>query len=505
MPERKTEEGSTWCEALGIEVPSLEAVKDHREAKPYTLLIVALLERGEPMTLADVAARFEAAGVAPREQALRSLQRCRPGRAPVYRDGELYSLDPHDDDLDLWAFRLGLRPPEAPAVRIVRPPPPPLPGDDVALSVAELDEAWEDAGPTSWSTQRLALAVLDAHGGPLTPDEVATFVRTRCRYARVRVKDAERFGRSNCPVKVVEDGRWDVAPGADAALRSVRKAVRAQVAVARRAAAARPDPTVLEAQRKAWERRRAKRRRELAAASRALLVGFPPQAPQAVALLDVGAHTVETVMHEGFDALRERLAGYDVLGALNVRALLRALDYDPGNQRLAELGPPQKTKKLNKRGRTLEITTKMLVQGSCNMGRPFGDPKRLAAYLESGELTRFRRRLEADAKALYAYYAFGRLHGAVRLRWGFLDEWFPVPWVHRDEQTLHGLMREARESGALLEVVTGSAPGWKDPWARARRARAEGTSAWNTVLWGEDDRPIDAAEVQLARLVDPAR
>jgi hypothetical protein len=43
------------------------------------------------------------------------------------------------------------------------------------------------------------------------------------------------------------------------------------------------------------------------------------------------------------------------------------------------------------------------------------------------------RRLEADAKALLALYQYGRLHGAVRLRWGFLDEMIPAPWVHRDE------------------------------------------------------------------------
>ena len=90
-----------WCQALGIDQPKLESVAGHREATPFSLLLVALLERGEPMTLADVAARFEEAGIADRSRALLSLQRCRPARAPVYRDGELYYVDPHDDELDL--------------------------------------------------------------------------------------------------------------------------------------------------------------------------------------------------------------------------------------------------------------------------------------------------------------------------------------------------------------------------------------------------------------------
>ena len=82
-----------------------------------------------------------------------------------------------------------------------------------------------------------------------------------------------------------------------------------------------------------------------------------------------------------------------------------------------------------------------------------------------------RRRLEADAKALLSLYQYGRLHGAVRLRWGFLDEMIPAPWVHPDEARLYGLERQAYETGATLEVVVGSAPGWADPWARALRCR----------------------------------
>lgn len=106
-----------WCRVLGIKVPSLGAVADHREANIYALLLVALLERGEPMTLQEVATRFEEAGIADASRALLSLQRCKPGRAPVYREGDLYHLDPYDEELDLWAFRLGLRPPKGAPVK----------------------------------------------------------------------------------------------------------------------------------------------------------------------------------------------------------------------------------------------------------------------------------------------------------------------------------------------------------------------------------------------------
>jgi hypothetical protein len=113
----------------------------------------------------------------------------------------------------------------------------------------------------------------------------------------------------------------------------------------------------------------------------------------------------------------ERLADYDVIAAVEVRALLRTLDFDPGARRLGELGPPQKSKRLNRWGRTLKITLSMLVQGSCGISRPFGQEKVLREYLRDGKGTKFRQRLEADAKSLFALYQYGRLHGAVRLRW----------------------------------------------------------------------------------------
>jgi hypothetical protein len=234
--------------------------------------------------------------------------------------------------------------------------------------------------------------------------------------------------------------------------------------------------------------------------SRALIIAFPPSRPRAAALLDVGEHTVTSFLDAELTLLRDRLALYDVIGAIDVRKVLGALGFDPGERRLAELGPPQKTKKLNRRGRTLKITTAMLVQGSCGIGKPFGDPEKLVAYLEEGKETKLRRRLESDAKSLHALYQYGRLHSAVRLRWGFLDERIPAPWVHWDEPTLFDLMRSALALNEPLEVVVGTAPGWSDPWSRVRRAYvAQGERGWPTGLVAEDGSPIDAAEVQRAR------
>ncbi len=493
---------NAWCEILGIDRPNLETAARHKEANTFARLLVALLERGVPLTLLEVAQRFEETGVMPREVALRSLKRCRPARPPVYRDGDHYALDPHDDELSLWAFRLGLRPPKVAPLRVVRPPPAPRPDSSIALTVAELDEAWTGEHVQSWSKQRTALAVLDALGKPLRPAEVIAFVEQRAK--RHSLDLATEFVRKNSAISTLEDGRWSIrsTPDAQYILETAREAVRDRVEMLRRHAATRTDPAVTEARIKAAERARESRAAALAKLRRVLLYGFPKRQPEAVALVDVQTRALRTLVGDELRELGALLDVYDVIGALEIRALLRALSYDPGDKRLAELGPPQKTKKLNKRGRTLTITPELLIKGSCGISRPLGDAKKLAEYLKAGQHKKLRRRLEANVKSLHALYQYGRLHGCVRLRWGFLDERIPAPWVDRAESTLYTLKQAALEADTLLEIVTGSAPGWSDPWSRARRVEVH-REGWQTWLLDEQGACLDPDDVQLARLVGP--
>ena len=487
-----------YCEALGIQVPRLETAAKSRAANYYSLLIVALLERGEPITLEEAAKRFEEAGVAAADRALASLKRCQPARAPIYRDGDLYALDPHDDEIDLWAFRLGLRPPKAAPLELVVPETGPLPALDEPLTVAALDEAWRHGVPGNWSAQRIAICVLDAHDRPMRPDDVLTFVRERSQWSLLS-GDSARYWRRGAPVRVREDGRWVLDRGHDA-VRSARQAVRERVATVRSWVPVRPDPALVAARKENFEKKRAAHADRLARMRRVLIHAFPAKDPVAVVLLDVGRREIDTLLGADVVTAQEKLSDYDIIAALDVRPLLRALRFEPGERRLAELGPPQKTRRLNKQGRTLKITTKLLVQGSCGISRPFGDLKLMRRYLRDGEHTRLRRRLEADAKSLLALYEYGRLHGGVRLRWGFVDERIPAPWVHRDEPVLYTLKKRAHELHAPLEVVVGNAPGWSDPWARAEPAYVEkDADGWQLWLVDEEGYTIDEAEVQLAR------
>lgn len=490
-----------WCQILGIEPPRLEVVKDHREAKPYSLLLVALLERGEPMTLEQVAERFVEAGVANPSKALLSLRRCKPARAPVYRDGDLYALDPHDQELDLWAFRLDLRPPKFGPIETIQPDPAPLPSPQVPLSLQELVEAWTGASLNQWSASRLALAVLEAHGGGSMPAvDIIAFLRQRTRWFHLG-EDPKKFERRNSAVRVLENGHWSIAPETDDTLVAIRKAVREQIRALRNRAVGDPVPGAVEERIREAEQRREARARKLSRMSRALLVGFPAEAPRALTILDVERRELTTYLDRDLETARERLADFDILGAVEIRPLLRTLGFQDPEKRLAELGPPQKTRKLGRSGRTLKVTTTLLVQASCGIRRPFGEPEKLAEYLETGDHAKLRRRLEADAKSLHALYQYGRLHGAVRLRWRSLDEFLPAPWVHHDEKRLYHQKETAFQLGVPLRVVAGSSPDWENPWSRSKLVEAKkdpsGRSIW---LVDEFGFVVDDAEIQAARL-----
>ena len=344
--------------------------------------------------------------------------------------------------------------------------------------------------------------MLDAHKKAMTPAQVLEFLES-CTTRHLFSPSAADYWHSRPAVRVREDGLWEILQTEDAekALRSARTTVRRLLERLRLREANSPNSPAFRARIQEWDRLREAHAAELSRLRRVVIHGFPANAPKALVLLDVQSRELSTFLGPELDRARRRLSDYQVIAALQVRVLLRVLDFDPGDRRLAELGPPQKSKRLNKRGRTLKITTDMLIRGSCGISTPLGDRSKLSEYLRSGQTTRLRRRLEADAKALFAYYQYGRLHHGVRLRWGFLDEMILAPWVHMDEPGLGTLMQRAYDTDRYVEVVVGSAPGWSDPWARSVRCQvAEYYRGRTLVLLDEEGFPVDDWDVQAARL-----
>lgn len=332
----------------------------------------------------------------------------------------------------------------------------------------------------------------------MSPDDVVAFVAARTA-AHHLVPGPTTFRRRNAAIAVTERGEWAIVPGA-LELGMARHAVRDAIERARRQPR-RSSPAEIEALGRAADQRRAAHAAELQALRRVIVHAFPATSPQAVVLVDVASQQLTTLLEGEITTAREHILRYDVVTGIDIRGVLRALGIEPDAHRLAELGPPQKSLRLNRGGRTLKITTAMLIQGSCGISRSLGDDAKLRGYLQAGRVTQLRRRLEADAKALFAFHAYGRLHGAVRLRWGFLDEMISAPWHHHDEPTLHTLMCEAHTHGVELEVVVGAAPSWDQPWSRAvLLAVQQGRHAHDFVLTTPGRAVVDPRDVQLARL-----
>ena len=103
----------------------------------------------------------------------------------------------------------------------------------------------------------------------------------------------------------------------------------------------RPDPATMEAHRRRLEREREAHASQLAAMRRVLIHTFPAGRPRALALVDVAERKVTTFVGDEITRAVERMTDSEIIGAVGVRGLLLTLKVDPGERRLAELGPPQ--------------------------------------------------------------------------------------------------------------------------------------------------------------------
>ena len=104
-------------------------------------------------------------------------------------------------------------------------------------------------------------------------------------------------------------------------------------------------------------------------------------------------------------------------------------------------------------------------------------------------------------KSLFAFYTYGLLHRHVRLRWGFLDEHLPVDWALPGDQSLHSVLEECRESGDLVEIVLGSAPGWNEPWSRAICAKILAFDFMTVTVQESEASFIPRDEIQAIRVL----
>jgi len=492
-----------YCDTLGIPVPRVEEHLPGGVVKLFHTMAVALLERGGPMSLHQVVERLATAGLDTPSGLRVSLLKAWHGREPIVRnpDGS-FALAIRSHEMDWILLATGLRP----QPKVALPPPPVLPplrGDDEPFAEDELRLVLQWPY-TAISDVRRAAAVLDAAGRPLTGPELDAFASRVLGEPRIGLTRSAHHWRGRM-VREGPGGAFALVAGPEE-LRDLRRKLRGLVRpAAERAAAEANTAARIEAYETAYLARQEREVVEAATLRRAIVRGLPAGAePEAVGILDVRTREIRIFTPAERAAVVAALGEYDLLAGLDMRGLLLALGADPDRWEIADLGPPQKTWRLNRAGRTLRLTPELLMSGSLGISRPLADAAKVRGYVASGDRRRLAARLESDLKHLHAFYRYGTLHGCVRLRWGFVDAMLYVPWCHPGDPQLDDILREAVARGLPVDLVVGSAPGWEHPWARARRVYVEARDdGWLYVDGRPEDPPVIlAAEVQALRLAE---
>lgn len=509
-----------YCERLKIPVPRLQDYVGRPELSLNSLMVLAILEHGEPATLEAIVERLERAGVGPGYRGTRSpdlasaLKKAWHGLPPVYRDaGGRYGLDLGSEDLEWLLFVVGLRPStfqkrleEEGEASLREPPPDPVaPPDSVALSHEELEAAWNGRPTTAWSTLRQAAAVLDAFGRPMSLEEVEQVLASLTNERSVLGPETAWSWRSS--LVQVEGLTLRLNP-ASPDIAAMRRAVRAKAyrVLAERARAAHWKATRAVADR---AQERAERQAEIEAGRtrRAIIRVVPePRRIRAAALVDLQRRDIQTFVGDEVSLLPGLLEHYDLVGGIAVRETLAALGLDADRWRLADLGPPQKTITLTSGGRVLRLTPEMVIRSTVGIATPLGDRAKMREYLAANATGKLRRRLEADVKSLAALYRYAVLHGYVRVRWGFLDETIGVAgWGHPGDLTLYHLFDRVQELDLPVDIVIGDrAPAWDDPWRHAERVHVVSVEYQYAIVEGGRQRIIlPYGDIQDVRIAPP--
>ena len=486
------------CERLGIAVPHVEDVKGRRGVKLFHLLVVALLERGEPMTLDEAVARLRAAGVeAPGGDLTGAVQKSWHGSPPVYRDvaGRL-GVDPLSDALLLILFKLDLGG-GAHQHALGAPPAPEYrePGDDEPLSFAEVSAAL--GGPRRFdgvSPRRLVAGVLDAAGGgPLTLAQVARRLGRLSRGA-VALDPAIKASRLAPLIATTSDGLRLVRGAAD--LRAVRRQFRAWARSDMRRAHERAHAGV-----------RAVARPEEAPpalARRAILHVLPAAtAPRAAAVLDLERRQLQTFVGDALQDVGAALEGFDLVAGPHVRDALGALSIRLVDRvHLVDLKPPQRQVALDadEGGGRLPVTLHLVARGT--VGSFLSSEEDVAHCLAAGGRSLLRL-LGRDAAVWAQVYRFGALHGHVYVNGPEHAHSLRVDWTVPGEPTLHELLLEAKRRSAPIDLVIERVDpvAETDPFATARRFEVVGMDMDElTLREGRRTRRVARNDVLAARL-----
>ncbi len=339
--------GNAYCNSLRISIPRVEDVMKEKGVVLFHLMVVALIEKGGPMTLQEIVSRLSLAGVRSRIGDIsQSVLKSWHGKEPVFRDTDgRFGLNLVSRELDFILMVTNLRPP----YRHIPEPPiaPEQKPDDVPLSEKEVEAAFRARTISYFSNHRMAAAVLDAVGRPMTLDEMNQYLKKLTNNeSLIKVRNLKNV--YNTLVEVNGTGMLSLISRTGPDIETLRRWVR-KIAGPR---------IVDEARNEQFKKNRQEREKgetetmarqveEAMRLRRAVLYAVPDGgAPKAVSVLDINARAIRTFLGEELAGIPTVLGEYDLLAGLHIRDILHRLNLDPSRWTLADLKPPQKTKKI---------------------------------------------------------------------------------------------------------------------------------------------------------------
>jgi hypothetical protein len=503
--EAMTSIPNRYCQRLGISVPHVEDVAGRPEVTLFQLVVMALLERGGPLTVEEIAARLDRVALPERltkPDFVVAVKKAWHGQPPLVRDGdERLALDLLSTELRHIEFVAGLRPSAVP-----RPVPGDfrLPTDEEPLSQDEVTAAFSERSLEVYSSIRRAAAVLEAWGSPQTLDDIDARLRRLTDYGGRIDATTVRAWRSDL-VAVDPDGSLRLNP-ASSHVDALRRDIRRMAAPRLRASTERKDFKVRLLER---ERQRVEEERDLMAharqSRRALLHIVPPGQPaRAAAVIDLQSREVQVFVGDDLPKLAARLEAFDFLAGVDLRISLRALGLDPERWLLAELRPSQRTFRPAERS-PVPVTLPAVVQATTGVSRVPADAPTWGRLLDPKRLHDVAGRLATEARALCRLYEYGALHGGVRARTRPGDRLLPVEWGLRGDPDVHSALDAATRASVPVDLVIGAPPDPADPWKHSVRADIADRMGQHLVIRTQGDvRLLSVDDIHAVRVTDPA-
>lgn len=235
----------------------------------------------------------------------------------------------------------------------------------------------------------------------------------------------------------------------------------------------------------------------------AILHALPQDAPPiVVSILDPDKHSITTMTDDALSEAGAHLKSYERIAGLTNWETLHYLALDHNRWLLIDIVPYQKSFQLTEGGPSVKLTPEMIITGTTGIRRPLHTAKAVARLAQKRDRKDLIKCVEDGIKALYALYRFGCLHSEVIARVGRHEYGFPVHWSMNSQPPLDDLLAQAVRTGARLEVLTGDAPDWNDPWDRSRAGCVLALNADSVLIQraGTELR-CDRHAIQAARIV----